>query len=170
MDRLTIQIRGFSSHPIEQDLTEAAVFTIPVGGSIDFDALVDGVLAHLRGVSHRFEQNYSGQAWGAAGASGELIIDISSAVGGVAGAAQFVRGWLKDRGKLRTRTTPGPNPGEDARAFAAQMLHQAAETIQVTEVQPIAEGHRVVLETQEGNWVVVVSRDWEMSIKRSKRQ
>jgi hypothetical protein len=47
---------------------------------------------------------------------------------------------------------PSLDAAEEARAFAAQALHQPADSIRIPEVQPLADGHRVLLETQIGSY------------------
>jgi hypothetical protein len=175
VNSLTVRLGAYDPQPLPEYLTEAATFTIAVSGYLDLDDLTDDVRTYIRGAPRRIEQTYSETSWGASGSGAALLIDLSSALGGlggVASVADFVRSWLKDgsKGAAMFVSNTAEAAAEAARSFAAEMLYQPAETIQVTEVQPTAEGHRIVLESPIGNWVAAVSRDEVVSLKRGKRQ
>jgi hypothetical protein len=167
LNSLTIRLAAYEDDSAGRHLTDAETFTISVDGPLDLDQLGDDVRQHLGPTPRHIEQIYRETSWGAAGAGAELLVEISSilsGVGGLAALSDFVRTWVKKRDK--DTIVPSLDAAEQARSFAAQLLNLSADGIQVTRVEPLADGHRVLLKTQNGTYKAEVLGDGIIRLKR----
>jgi hypothetical protein len=152
-------------HPFIENLTDVVSLSVNVGAKVDLDQLVDEVTEIMAGRSHVLEQRYRQYAWGAAGSGVELILEVPTA------AASAMLVWNQVAGRFRQkRQVRPPQAGDTAKsaaAWAATCLRVPVESVRIVGLEPAGDGHRVLLETPEGSFIV--ETDAESGVSRLTR-
>jgi hypothetical protein len=154
---LTVRLRDYSGHPLPENLVEAITLAVTVGASLDLDQLTDEIRKDLGGQPRRIKQIYNETGWGASGSGAEIIVDVSTVIGGIAGLQVL---WAAISQRILRRGQPrligAEHQAESARTFLAESLGIGTDSIRIIDIVPVGDGHRIGLETPAGPFAVEV--------------
>jgi hypothetical protein len=120
VDWITVRTAAYDGFAMPENLEEAWEEHVSVGGTVDRDALRSEI-EEILGTDRYFDlsDRYSVAAWGAAGASLSIMLDVSTVVGGAAGFVYLferIRDAVRARGEHTDSQAPPteePVEGED---------------------------------------------------------
>jgi hypothetical protein len=193
VDWITVRTAAYDGFAMPENLEEAWEEHVSVGGTVDRDALRSEI-EEILGTDRYFDlsDRYSVAAWGAAGASLSIMLDVSTVVGGAAGFVYLferIRDAVRARGEHTDSQAPPteepvegedrwaeePVEGEDrraegaadwARSWLARCLSLEPESIRITTVEPIDHEFRVTLETKYGTFRIEPGPEGSHRLKR----
>ena len=80
---LSVRLRGYSEHPLPQNLIEEISLQVIIGGQLDLEQLAAEITNDLGAGPRRITQTYIATAWGAAGSgAGSYSASISDVANG----------------------------------------------------------------------------------------
>jgi hypothetical protein len=148
LDVLTVHLRGYAGHPLPGNLAEETVLQVAVGARVDVEQLADELREDVGSGPRRVNQSITETNWGASGAGAELIVDIPTALTGLASLPVLwdtISRRILRRG--RAQVLDPQTQAESARAWLAKSLNVGSDAIKIVGLEPLGDGHRVELET-----------------------
>lgn len=161
LDTLTVSLRAHDGHPLPSNLTDAMSLTVAIGTTLDLDQLVGEIRADMGGRPRRIQQTYVERAWGAAGASAILLIDVPTVFAGLGGVAvlwDVISKRVRDHGRTGA-VRPDTDPAEASRKYLAENLNIGTDSIRIVEMESVGDSRIVHAETPLGTFTVELSDD-----------
>lgn len=152
---LSIRLRGYSGHPLPENLMEETALQVSVAGPLDLEKLAGEITTDdLASGVRRIQQRLSVTTWGASGSGAELIIDVPAAI--LSGLASGLVVWDAISKRIlrhgRPRILDAEAQARSARAWLAESLNIAPESVQILGLEPVGQGSRVELKTPKGSF------------------
>jgi hypothetical protein len=167
VDGVHFTITSHSDMPSPETIEDGAELWLDVGARVDRDAVRKELSDALRGEPHALADRYSEFSWGASGAAWHLFLEVSTAVGGVAGVL-----YVLDRVQQianREGWTVGTSLGEvreAARGAVADCIQANRREVTVEDVRLRIRDYEVICSTPVGRFLVRAGNDGIRRVSR----
>src|ERR1019366_10384461 len=145
---LTVKLRGYTGHPLPENLTEEIALQVTVGSRVDVERLAGELRENVGDGPRRIRQSITETSWGASGSGAELIVEVPAVLTGLASLPVLwntISRRILRRGQARV--LDAQTQAESARAWLAESLGIGADAIRIVGLEPVGDGNRVELET-----------------------